>query len=254
MVPLKVPTNLPIGWPRPLTNLANNSSLVGSAANSSNLSASYISPSKTKPRTLSAFLYSFRRSLITRAGEIGSSPEYFWIRSGDALYPFDPFSALPVKWDDAIDEVDFIQWWHSQNSIFDQEGYLKEIYFNNSNYRKISENLISDIVKARLDEILEILKKQIILTELNLNSVMSVLVVGGGSNLLNLEKYFSNFLGLNVKKLEEKDKKNNPKNFDSCLGALKIIKDGWETEAIPEIINKNIDKIGFFAKIFGNTR
>ena len=40
------------------------------------------------------------------------------------------------------------------------------------------------------------------------------------------------------------------KDFISSLGALKIIKDGWETEAIPEIVEKNIKKIGFFAKIF----
>ena len=41
------------------------------------------------------------------------------------------------------------------------------------------------------------------------------------------------------------------KNFDSCLGALKIIKDGWETEAIPKIKDKNIEKMSFFSKIFG---
>ena len=41
------------------------------------------------------------------------------------------------------------------------------------------------------------------------------------------------------------------KNFVSCLGALKIIKDGWETEALPKIREKNIEKIGLFAKIFG---
>ena len=40
-------------------------------------------------------------------------------------------------------------------------------------------------------------------------------------------------------------------NFSPCLGALKIIKDGWETEAIPEPVNKYNQKIGFFAKIFG---
>ena len=39
-------------------------------------------------------------------------------------------------------------------------------------------------------------------------------------------------------------------NFASCLGALEIIKDGWETEAIPEAVNQNIEKINFFAKIF----
>ena len=49
----------------------------------------------------------------------------------------------------------------------------------------------------------------------------------------------------------EKDDLNLDKNFAPCLGALKIIKDGWETEAIPEISGKDIKKIGFFAKIFG---
>ena len=40
-------------------------------------------------------------------------------------------------------------------------------------------------------------------------------------------------------------------NFLGCLGALKIIKDGWETEAIPEFLNKNVQKLGFLAKFFG---
>ena len=40
------------------------------------------------------------------------------------------------------------------------------------------------------------------------------------------------------------------KKFVSCLGAIKIIKDGWETEAIPKISGKDTKKIGFFAKIF----
>ena len=34
--------------------------------------------------------------------DIGSSSEYFWIRSGEKLYPFDPFSAMPAQWDEAI--------------------------------------------------------------------------------------------------------------------------------------------------------
>ena len=42
------------------------------------------------------------------------------------------------------------------------------------------------------------------------------------------------------------------KHFTACLGALKIITEGWETEAIPEPVNKNALKIGFFSKIFGN--
>ena len=40
------------------------------------------------------------------------------------------------------------------------------------------------------------------------------------------------------------------KDFVPCLGAIKIIKDGWETEAIPEIGDKTVEKAGLFAKIF----
>ena len=57
-------------------------------------------------------IYSYRE-----IDDIGSSPEYFWIRSGDQLYPFDPFSALPVQWDDAMHETDFIKWGHSHHGI-----------------------------------------------------------------------------------------------------------------------------------------
>ena len=77
--------------------------------------------------------------------------------------------------------------------------------------------------------------------------------MGGGSNLLNIEKCFINFFGSNVKKVDKKSLQKDSdlqENFDSCLGALEIIKDGWETEAIPGIANQNEEKISFFAKIF----
>ena len=81
-------------------------------------------------------------------------------------------------------------------------------------------------------------------------------MTGGGSNLLHLHKYCSKYLGKNVEKLGRIDKEENislsDESFAACLGALKIIKDGWETEAIPESVSKNDDKISFFAKFFGN--
>ena len=84
---------------------------------------------------------------------------------------------------------------------------------------------------------------------------VNIFIVGGGSNLSNLEKYCSKFFESNVKKLGNNNKKEgkveSDENFISCLGALKIIKDGWETEAIPEPVNKYGQKISFFAKIFG---
>ena len=83
----------------------------------------------------------------------------------------------------------------------------------------------------------------------------NLFIVGGGSNLSNLEKYCTSFFGSNTKKLRRNGKKESEyklnENFISCLGALKIIKDGWETEAIPVMGKKSAEKKGFFAKLFG---
>ena len=141
----------------------------------------------------------------------------------------------------------------NNQNLFDANGYLKNNYFINSSFRRISKNLILNVIKARLDEIFETLKKQIIIPGFNLNSGICFLLAGGGANLFNIEKYCTNFFGSNVKKTKENNsEKDNDleKNFSSCLGALKIIKDGWETEAIPEIAGKNIKKMSFLEKIF----
>ena len=141
----------------------------------------------------------------------------------------------------------------NNQDIFDKNDYLKNTYFINSSFRKISKSLILNVIKARLDEIFETIKKHIIVPGFNLNSGIGFLLVGGGSHLLNIEKYCANFFGPNIKKLREnKNEKENylDKNFASCLGALRIIKDGWETEAIPEMVGKNIKKVGFLGKIF----
>ena len=140
--------------------------------------------------------------------------------------------------------------------LFNKKGYLIDTYFINSTYRKISQSLILNVVKARLDEIFKIIKKQIDLLGLNSTSGAKIFLVGGGANLYNLEKYCSNLFETDVKKLESINNGNDTdeinENFNSCLGALKIIKDGWETEAIPAPANNNIGKMSFFAKIFGN--
>ena len=153
-----------------------------------------------------------------------------------------------------INKIDFS--FQNNEKLFDENGYLKDVYFNNSSFRKISQSLILNIVKARLDEIFEKIKKQITGTVLNSTLGINFFIAGGGSNLFNLEKYCSNFFGLKVKKSDKNNKKESEtqydENFASCLGALRIIRDGWETEAIPELINTNSQKIGIFGKIFGN--
>ena len=149
-----------------------------------------------------------------------------------------------------INNIDFS--FQNNQKLFDENDYLKNTYFINSNFRKISKDLILNIIKARLDEIIDKLNKQLIVPGFNLTSGIN-LVLQGGSNLFDIEKYFVNFFGLNLKRTEKnnfKKDKDLEKNFASCFGAIKIIKDGWETEAIPVMGDKATEKKGFFAKIF----
>jgi cell division protein FtsA len=145
-----------------------------------------------------------------------------------------------------VKKLDFS--FQNNEELFDKNNYLKDIFFKNSSYRKISKSLVLDVVKARLDETFEIIKKQIIESGLNPALGANLFVVGGGANLSNIDQYCSKIFSSEVKNLG----KNNEfeSSFMSCLGAIKIITDGWETEAIPEIKNKNAQKLGFFAKIF----
>ena len=110
------------------------------------------------------------------------------------------------------------------------------MYFTKSNYRKISKDLIFDIVKARLDEICQLIEKQMIFTGFNKKIGVTINLVGGGSNLENIDEYFSKFFKVNVKKIknDKTNSKNLEENFIPCLGAIKLIEVGWETETIPE--------------------
>jgi len=139
------------------------------------------------------------------------------------------------------------------SKLFDSNTHLINTFFISSPFRKISESLILNIVQARMDEILRLLKKQIDLIGLNSNIGLKVILVGGGSNLINLDSYCSDFFDIETKKYENDIKKITPKidhDFNSCLGALKIINDGWETEAIPAAVDNNVEKVSFFSKIF----
>jgi cell division protein FtsA len=142
------------------------------------------------------------------------------------------------------------------SDIFDENDYLKDIFFTNSPFRKVSKKLMKNVIKSRLDEMLEAIKKQISVSGINLISENNIILTGGGSQLLNIEEYFSNFFEIEIKKLNINENNKNQlyfnNSFFSCLGAFEIIKDGWETEAIPKIVNQNQEKLGFFARIFGN--
>ena len=87
------------------------------------------------------------------------------------------------------------------------------------------------------------------------SSGTKIYIAGGGSNLHKIEIFCTEFFDQEVYKLGKIDKENNKNEsldfFFACLGAIKLIKNGWETEAIPKMLGKHTEKKGFFAKIFG---
>ncbi len=139
------------------------------------------------------------------------------------------------------------------SKLFDSNKHLINSFFISSSFRKISESLILNVTQARLDEILNLIKKQIDLVGLNSNVGAKFFLVGGGSKLINIKKYCSNFFNIEVTTIENNNKRTTmsiDETFNSCLGALKIINEGWETEAMPATVDNNVEKISFFSKIF----
>ena len=140
-------------------------------------------------------------------------------------------------------------------NIFDENKFLKKDFFKDSQFRKISKSLITNVINARISEIASILQKQLIVPKFKNSTEKLFLLAGNEFNLSNIEFFFSNYFGPNTNKFTIHDVKKNynlEKNFAACIGAIKLIKDGWETEAIAEISEKNGKKIGFFSKIFSN--
>ena len=134
-------------------------------------------------------------------------------------------------------------------NIFDEKNFLKTNFFVNSKFRKISKNLIFKIINARVDEIFDMIKKELTFTGFNFNSGINLFLTGDGTSLTNIEDYCQNFFGTNTI-IRRKD--NLEKNFSACFGSIKILKEGWETEAIPEIKVKSIEKMGFLRKFFSD--
>ena len=131
----------------------------------------------------------------------------------------------------------------------DSQSYIEKKFFSNSPYRKIKHQLISDIIKARLDEIIDICYKK--------NSNLDFFKKNENTIYLFIEnsKYFKN-----IQFILEKNKLINAefvfgKNVDSnelfgLNGAVELISRGWEKEAIPVIQSKKSLITSFFSRLF----
>ena len=130
--------------------------------------------------------------------------------------------------------------------------FLSDKYFFETKFRKISSKFVRNIIEARLDEILNKIFKEI--NFLQAESVKQNLIfTGEGSKLNDLKKIVNIKLSNNIFDAD-------PDNFKlfgdidreslACYGAVKILTEGFVSEAIA-ITNKSPkDKNGFFTRIF----
>ena len=131
-------------------------------------------------------------------------------------------------------------------------GFLSDKYFSKTKFRKISSKFIRDIISARLDEILNKTFKEI--NFLQAESVKQNLIfTGEGSRLNDLKKIVNIKLSNNIFD-------TNLNNFElfgkidrellACYGAVKILTEGFVSEAIAITNKSQKNKSGFFTRIF----
>ena len=150
-----------------------------------------------------------------------------------------------------------LKFFHSSN-FFDEDNkneFIASSFFTNSNYRKISFALIKKILLFRLDEIFSK-----IISELNLSSNFlnqnELYLVNNYDQNFKINSIFHNYLSVRTENLkisslcETKDLSHNI--FDSCLGAAKLVNEGFSTEAIAQNTNNlNKAKKGLISWLFG---
>ncbi len=117
--------------------------------------------------------------------------------------------------------------------------YLNKSFFSESKYRKISENLIFEIISSRSEEIIEFINKNINYSGLNLENLQKVYFYGDIYGVEGVEK----FLSENLQTFVENTDSFMDKTFK---GGLKIILEGHNTEAIPENNQNKVKKFWFF--------
>ena len=133
-----------------------------------------------------------------------------------------------------------------------KNGFLSDKYFSETKFRKISSKFVRDIIAARLDEILNKIFKEI--NFLQVERVKHNLIFTGEGSRLNDLKKIVNFKLPNYIFDANLDNLKSFGNIDrellACYGAVKILTEGFVSEAIAIPNKSQKDKSGFFTRIF----
>ncbi len=134
-----------------------------------------------------------------------------------------------------------------ENKIVSDKEFFEEKYFDGKNNRKVRKKLIIDIVKARIEEINDIIfNKNINIKTLKKNNIAIYLTIEDKNILHNFKENFISFFSHNKTFIVE------DYNLDKiALIAAQLSVYGWKKEAIPITQTKNSLISRIFKTLFG---
>jgi len=116
-------------------------------------------------------------------------------------------------------------------------------------YKKISNNILNRVVNARVEEIIDLINKDLIFLRSKNIKFNKILITGEGSKINGFQTVLKEKLhckSLSIEKFQPKIKKDILDNFDVCISVINLIINPYPKE-IPFFSKK---KEGFFEKIY----
>ena len=127
-------------------------------------------------------------------------------------------------------------------------NFLDKKYFTGENFRKISLELINNIIRARVEEIQNILFNKNVNLKFYKNNLIPLHIQIKDKNFLrNFKKMFQNST-YHSGSIEIKKTQDDLPNF--FLHAVNLINNGWSKEALPLINEKKSFISGIFSRFF----
>ena len=120
-----------------------------------------------------------------------------------------------------------------------EDEILEKDYFKNISYRKIRKELMFDVARARVEEILNIVFIKNINLNLSKKSTQKITIFIEDKNNKNIFRDYLNYSAIK-KNMNLKIDLNDKLTFDNRMtNALILSKYGWKKEALPTTQTKN---------------
>ena len=144
----------------------------------------------------------------------------------------------------------FLSEYSSKDKNINKSEFLEKKYFLKGNYRKIRKKLIIDIVKARVDEIVNIiLHKNINIPKFNKDKIKIYITFQDKTVSNNFYEYFESYFNKNSNFETNLIEEFETDSLISNIANLSTY--GWRKEAIPIVQIKNSLITRIFKSIFG---